>query len=146
MPKPLTLDVLKKVRAFRKKATDGAKERVYRRILRRRWAIAYDRFIGRYADLAWEDREAHQSWQNVYRLNLYLARRRVFLADSLADLSSVYAPMPSLGPEATPEKVMKCLIEVDKAIAEGRTTPIPPGALDGPSSWRGVRKSRPGAL
>lgn len=93
------------------------KQRIARRHALARWAESFRRMAEAMADITWDLREDEQGWENVRRLNLYLARRRAL--DSGYDPASVRAPMPSLGPKATPEAVMRELRKLDTALRSG---------------------------
>lgn len=72
------------------------------------------------AHVMWRRRLAEEGWRNVDRLNLYLAKRRLYdMHGGNIDLLSVKVSRPTLGPKATPENVMKELLKLDRALRTG---------------------------
>lgn len=93
-----------------KKDLNGARQQ-----FRRRMAAAVQKAI---TDEVWRQREHSQGWVNVDRLNRFLAVRRVRKLDPSATMASVRVGM-TLGPEATPERVMVEIRKIDEALRTG---------------------------
>lgn len=70
-------------------------------------------------DWVWEQRELLMGWENMMRLHLFLAKRRLFDENPAADLNSVRVAFPSIGPKATSENIITSLRSVDKALRAG---------------------------